>query len=123
MTSLFKDKNKVILVKPRVYIGDTISIGPGKIEILRQVGNLHSISSAARALGMPYKRAWLLIDTLNQGFGKPVIETTTGGKKGGGAVITRLGQDLINCYDALEKSLNQKTKDELNALRALAEFS
>lgn len=123
MASLFKDKSKVILVRPRVYIGENISIGPGKIDLLRQVGNKHSISAAARALGMPYKRAWLLIDTLNQGFGKPVIETTTGGKKGGGAVITSLGQHLIEYYDALEKSLNQNTKVELEALRSLIEFS
>ncbi|MCB2384837.1 winged helix-turn-helix domain-containing protein (plasmid) [Shewanella xiamenensis] len=120
MTSL---KDRIILVRPRVYIGENISIGPGKIDLLRQVGNMHSISGAARASGIPYKRAWLLIDTLNQGFGKPVVETATGGKRGGGAELTPLGRQLVDDYDALEKSLNKSSKAELAALCSLAEFS
>lgn len=48
-----------ILVRPRIYIGDNIALGPGKIDMLRQVAQTHSIAAAARALGLPYKRAWL----------------------------------------------------------------
>lgn len=116
-----KNDNKAVLVRPRVYIGDGISVGPGKIDLLRQIGISQSISGAARARGIPYKKAWLLIDTLNQGFGAPVVETTTGGKRGGGAGLTKLGQSLIERYDALEKSLNRNATAELDALRALAE--
>ncbi len=73
-----------ILLRPRLYLGEGLSIGPGKVELLRAVGRTRSISAAARALGMPYKRAWLLIDSLNQGFGRPVTETAIGGRGGGG---------------------------------------
>ncbi|MGQ9723882.1 MAG: winged helix-turn-helix domain-containing protein [Tepidimonas sp.] len=111
---------RAILVRPRVYIGDGIAIGPGKIDLLRQIGQTHSIAAAARTLGVPYKRAWLLIESLNRGFGRPVVETTTGGKGGGGASLTALGQQLIERYDALETSLNASAGHELQALRDLA---
>lgn len=113
-------KAQAILVRPRIYIGDDIALGPGKIDLLRQVGETRSIAAAARALGLPYKRAWLLIDSLNQGFGRPVVETATGGKGGGGTSLTKLGQQLIERYDALETSLNAGAGRELQALRDLA---
>lgn len=116
-----KNKPRAVLVRPRIYIGDSISIGPGKIDLLRAVGETRSIAAAARALGLPYKRAWLLIDTLNQGFGRPVVDTATGGKGGGGALLTTLGQQLVERYDALEVSLNASSGKELRALKALAE--
>ena len=108
------------LVRPRIYISDEIAIGPGKIDTLRAVGEMHSISAAARSLDVPYKRAWLLIETLNQGFGRPVVETATGGRGGGGANLTPLGHELVAAYDALEKRLNAEASDELKAIRKLA---
>ena len=110
---------QAIMVRPRLYIGDSIAIGPGKIDLLRQVAVTHSISAAARALGMTYKRAWLLIDTLNQGFGRPVVETATGGKGGGGATLTPLGSQLVERYATIEARLNTAAQDELEALRRL----
>lgn len=64
-----------VLVRPRIYIGDGIAIDPGKFGLLRAVGETRSIAAAARSLGVPYKRAWLLIDSLNEGFGRPVVDT------------------------------------------------
>lgn len=119
MTTSVKNAS-AILVRPRIYIGDGIAIGPGKIDLLRQVGKTRSIAAAARALGVPYKRAWLLIDSLNQGFGRLLVETATGGKGGGGALLTELGLQLIEHYDALETSLNASAGKELQALRDLA---
>lgn len=115
-----KNKPCAVLVRPRIYIGDGIALGPGKIDLLRAVGETRSIAAAARSLGVPYKRAWLLIDSLNEGFGRPVVETATGGKGGGGASLTPLGQQLIERYDALETSLNASAGKELQALRDLA---
>lgn len=111
----------VVLVRPRVYIGDSISIGPGKIDLLREIAQTHSIAAAARALKIPYKRAWLLIDTLNQGFGRPVVDTATGGKGGGGASLSALGQALLERYTALEERINTATATEIEALRSLAD--
>lgn len=115
-----RTKPSAILVRPRVYIGDNISIGPGKIDLLKSIDAAQSISAAARALKMPYKRAWLLIDALNEGFGQPVVSTATGGKAGGGAHLTALGRQLVAAYDALEKRLSGKAAPELQVLRRLA---
>jgi molybdate transport system regulatory protein len=62
-------------------------IGPGKAALLESVRTSGSISAAARAMGMDYKRAWLLIDSLNRAFDTPVVERVTGGPGGGGAGI------------------------------------
>ncbi|NMT62434.1 winged helix-turn-helix domain-containing protein [Marinobacter orientalis] len=115
-----KSKPCAVLVRPRLYIGDGITVGPGKIDLLRAVGVTRSMAAAARSLGIPYKRAWLLINTLNEGFGQPVVATATGGKGGGGASLTTLGQELVVAYDALEERLNTEAAPELEALRRLA---
>ncbi len=109
------------MLRPHVSIGDAITFGPGKIELLRKLAEGHSISSAARALGMSYKRAWALIDTLNRGFGKPVVETSSGGRGGGGARLTDLGEELVARYLALEAKVNAAVQDELQALAELAD--
>ena len=110
------------MVRPRIAIGGAIAIGPGKIDLLRQVAERRSISGAARAMGLPYKRAWLLIDSLNRGFGRPVVEAVAGGKGGGGARLTSLGETLIARYAALEGKINATAQPELDALRDLADW-
>jgi molybdate transport system regulatory protein len=112
---------QAVIVRPRVYIGESISLGPGKIDLLRLIAEHRSISAAARALDIPYKRAWLLIDSLNQGFGRPVVATASGGKGGGGAAVTQLGLDLLERYALLEQRINDSSAAELEALRRLAE--
>ncbi len=108
-----------ILVRARVYLGETVAIGPGKIDLLRGIAETHSISAASRSIGMTYKRAWMLIDSLNRGFGRPVVETATGGRGGGGATLTPLGARLVECYTALEIRLNEAAQEELEALYRL----
>lgn len=70
--------HKAVILRPHVSIGEAITFGPGKIELLRKVGEGHSISAAARTLGLTYKRAWTLIDTLNRGFGHLTKLESTG---------------------------------------------
>jgi molybdate transport system regulatory protein len=113
-------KQNASLIRPRVYLGDGVSIGPGKIELLRAIAETHSITAAAKALHIPYKRAWILIDSLNQGFGHPVVETAAGGKGGGGSRLTTLGEQLVACYRALEERINSAAAEELAAIQALA---
>ncbi|MBE0151972.1 winged helix-turn-helix domain-containing protein [Serratia sp. PL7] len=112
-------KSDFILVRPRIYINDNISLGPGKIDLLRAIDGFHSLSSAAKDLGIPYKMAWLLIDTLNKGIGKPVVVTSTGGRKGGGSVLTQLGQDLLTWYDKAEAHLNEQSLQDLQDLEKI----
>lgn len=119
--SVLENKPCAILVRPRIYIGAGIAVGPGKIDLLRAVGETRSIAASARLLSMPYKRAWLLIESLNEGFGRQVVESATGGKGGGGTTLTALGQQLIAAYDALEIRLNTEAALELEALCRLAD--
>ena len=111
-----------IHVRPRIYIGEKISIGPGQIDLLRLIDETHSIAAAARLRGIPYKRTWYLIDALNKSFGSPVIEAVSGGKGGGGSVLTLLGKQLVVCYTALENRINANTVAEFEALRTLSQL-
>ena len=106
-------------IRPRVYLSPDVAVGPGKIDLLRQVEAMRSISAAARAMGMSYKRAWQLVDVLNRDFGSPVVMTATGGRGGGGAALTGLGRALVDHYAALEERLNTAASSELAALRRL----
>jgi molybdate transport system regulatory protein len=76
-------------------------IGPGKVELLRKIRERESISGAARAMNMSYRRAWLLVADLNKLFARPLVATWAGGKSRGGASLTKLGEKLIDSYDTV----------------------
>ncbi len=107
------------VIRPRVRLGDTVLIGPGKIELLRAVAEHGSISAAARALGMGYKRAWSLLDELQRACPTPVIETALGGSGGGGAKVTAAGLALIEQYDELEQACREAAVPALTKLARL----
>ena len=86
----------------RVLLGSAFAIGPGKADLLQAIEQTGSISAAARSMDMSYRRAWLLIDTMNQCFRQPVVATATGGKGGGGAQITPFGRMVLRRYRAIE---------------------
>lgn len=77
-------------------------LGPGKIELLEGIRDTGSISAAGRRMKMSYKRAWLLVDSLNQAFPRPVVIAQHGGKAGGGAALTAFGAELITRYRRVE---------------------
>jgi molybdate transport system regulatory protein len=91
-------------------------IGPGKAALLESVHSSGSISGAARAMGMDYKRAWLLIDSLNQAFKTPAVERTTGGAGGGGAALTPFGEGLLARYRKIEATARELAASDLKAL-------
>lgn len=101
----------------RIDFGPEQRIGPGKIQLLEQVAALGSIAAGGRSLGMSYRRAWELVDDLNTIFGKPVVESRSGGKKGGGAALTPLGLALISRYRAMERAAAMATESHLAALK------
>jgi molybdate transport system regulatory protein len=90
-------------------------IGPGKAALLESVHATGSISAAARSMGMDYRRAWLLIDSLNRAFVTPAIERSAGGVGGGGAVLTPFGQELLERYRRLEAGAAALAKSDLGA--------
>lgn len=95
------------LVRFRLDLAEGLSIGPGKVELLELLAQHGSISAAARAMRISYRQAWLLLDSLNKGFGERVFETATGGRRGGGARVTAFGKRLIERYRTLEKSIER----------------
>jgi molybdate transport system regulatory protein len=76
-------------------------IGPGKIQLLRNIREHQSITAAAREMGMSYRRAWLLVDEMNRLFAQPLVAKWQGGRSKGGASLTRLGEELIRQYEAV----------------------
>lgn len=84
------------------------------------IGELGSIAAAGRAMGMSYRRAWMLVDELNGLFREPVIVKQTGGTHGGGAALTLLGQDVILRYRRMEKTFADAAAPDLEALWAAA---
>jgi molybdate transport system regulatory protein len=93
-------------------------IGPGKIALLKAVGETGSISAAGRQLHMSYRRAWKLIEELNAGFKKPLVTAQTGGKSGGGARLTATGKAVIAHYTAIQEKSHKAVTRHLAALQA-----
>ncbi|HSF95849.1 MAG TPA: LysR family transcriptional regulator [Thermohalobaculum sp.] len=103
----------------KIYFGDRGQIGPGKIRLLECIAEHRSISAAARAMGMSYRRAWVLVDQMNQTFGAPVAAPHTGGSARGGAELTPLGAEIVARYHALMKLAEAGTAEKLGELAAL----
>jgi molybdate transport system regulatory protein len=91
-----------ITVRVRIYFGPTLAIGPGRIELLEGVQRTGSLSQAARDMGMSYRRAWLLMQSLNHSLRSPASIAVRGGRRGGGATVTPMGRTLIQAYRRTE---------------------
>lgn len=86
----------------RLLLDGVIALGPGKAALLRGIEESGSISAAARAMNMSYRRAWLLVEDMNRCFALPLVETSTGGVRGGGARLTDNGRAVLAHYSAME---------------------
>ena len=95
------------------------TIGVGKIELLQLVGETGSISAAARQMGMNYRRAWFLLDSMQSGFAKPLLQTERGGAQRGGAKLTPLGIELIDRYAAHSSLIACQSSDILAWLQSV----
>jgi len=103
----------------RIVLSETAYIGPGRADLLEGIAKTGSISAAGKAMGMSYKRAWDLVQALNEGFGQPLVETNRGGARQGGAVLTPRGRDVLSRYRAMQARAELAIAEDIAALRAL----
>jgi molybdate transport system regulatory protein len=90
----------------RLLLGEDIAFGPGKADLLEAIRRTGSISAAAKALDMSYRRAWLLVETMNACFDEPLVNSTKGGSGGGGAEVTAAGEELLVHYRKLQREVD-----------------
>ncbi len=86
----------------RILAGKGPAMGPGKAELLEQIDETGSISAAARAMGMSYRRAWQLVEAMNRDFAEPLVKTAIGGARGGGTVVTAAGKAALAAFRRME---------------------
>jgi len=114
-------KRSGISLRPRLRVvrGDEIALGPGKVDLLKLVGETGSIREAADRMGMSYMRAWTLIRTMNACFKEPLVEAARGGAGHGGATLTETGRRALQLYEQMEDDCLGATKPRWNKLRVL----
>jgi molybdate transport system regulatory protein len=103
----------------RVLLGATVAIGPGKADLLDAIAQSGSISAAAKAMGMSYRRAWLLVEAMNASFREPLVHSTRGGPGGGGARLTPLGHEALARYRDMEARAAECLADDMADFAAL----
>ncbi len=108
------------IIRFRIDFTKNVYVGPGKIDLLEAIRDSGSLSQASRDLGMSYRRAWLLIDSLRSAFREPVTAATVGGKGGGGVALTRFGEELVKSYRALERDFSELAARRLHTIAAAA---
>jgi len=106
-------------IKIRLLIDDDIAIGPGKAALLAAIDTHGSISAAARVLGMSYRRAWTLVETMNRCFQAPLVVTSPGGRQGGGAQLTPMGREALQRYQSIVTLATHAIQAETEALAKL----
>lgn len=80
-------------------------LGPGRVELLEAIDQFHSIRAAATHMGMSYRRAWGLVRSMNVAAGEPLVELSTGGRGGGGAILTPFGREAVSLFRMLSKQI------------------
>jgi molybdate transport system regulatory protein len=98
-------------LKIMLFCGEVTAIGPGKAELLEAIVREGSISAAGRVMGMSYRRAWTLVDTMNRCWSEPVVQTAIGGGGKGGAKLTPFGARMLGAYRELEARLMEAAAD------------
>ncbi|HEY8252479.1 MAG TPA: LysR family transcriptional regulator [Burkholderiales bacterium] len=101
----------------RILAGRSPAMGPGKAELIERIAGTGSISAAARAMGMSYRRAWQLAEALNKDYRERVVSTAAGGARGGGARVTPFGLRVLAEYRAMEEKASAAIASELRRFK------
>lgn len=112
-------KPRIARTKFRILSGDDIAMGPGKSDLIAAIEATGSISRAAKQLGMSYRRAWTLVDTMNRCFKEPLVTTATGGDHGGGARVTDFGREVLRRFNAMQTKADAAISADVAAFSKL----
>ena len=99
------EKHIEIRLRHWVYVDDTKFFGPGRLELLQHIEATGSIAQAAKAMGLSYKKAWTMVDSLNSHGTRPYVVTQKGGAEGGGTLLTEIGKNVMEAYQRLNEKL------------------
>ncbi len=102
----------------RLDFDDGRRLGAGKIALLEAIDRTGSISAAGRLHAMSYRRAWLLVDELNQLFAAPLVAAHHGGTKGGGAELTEEGRRIVALYRDAEAKMRAAAGEEIDTIES-----
>lgn len=109
----------VVKFRLRITAGDAIAIGPGKIDLLEAIAEAGSITAGAKAIGMSYRRAWLLVSELNESLKSPALDSAKGGTHGGGSELTEVGRALIDAYRRVQATAASACAADIKTLTGL----
>jgi molybdate transport system regulatory protein len=113
-----------IRVQLRLILPGGRTFGPGKAELLELIAERGSIAAAGRAMRMSYKRAWVLVEEMNQAFRAPLVSAGRGGADGGGAQVTELGHQVLAHYRNLTGGLAQAGASDIDFIaKSLADLA
>ena len=108
-----------IRIRHWVFIDEIKFFGPGRYELLEHIAETGSISKAATAMGLSYKKAWAMVDAMNTLGSSPYVITQKGGTHGGGAIITEIGKKVMEAYKRLDEKLMEVARAEKELLSAI----
>jgi molybdate transport system regulatory protein len=110
-------RSSPLKLKIQIMCGAEIAMGPGKADLLDAIAGHRSISAAGRAMGMSYRRTWLLVDAMNRCWQGPLVATTPGNQKAG-AHLTPLGEEVLARYRQLQRDAERAGSTGLDAIAA-----
>ncbi|NIJ52519.1 winged helix-turn-helix domain-containing protein [Dyadobacter arcticus] len=113
------NRNTEIRIRHWVFIDETKFFGPGRYELLEHIAETGSISKAATAMGLSYKKAWAMVDAMNTLGSSPYVITQKGGTHGGGAIITETGKQVMEAYKKLDEKFLEVAKAEKELLSVI----
>lgn len=105
------------ILRVRLMLGRRVAIGPGKADLLEGIRDTGSISAAGRRMRMSYKRAWQLVEEMNTCFRTVLVDASKGGSGGGGARLSKAGEDVLDRFRCIERLCNDSAQTDLRALR------
>lgn len=119
MTQVTDDAQAPPRLRIRIVFGEDAMLGPGKIDLLERIRDTGSIAAAGRTMAMSYKRAWSLVEEMNAAFRDPLVESTRGGARGGGARLTEAGGTVLASYRELEEIMAEAGRSRLGVIRSM----